>query len=93
MLPYQLLILRFIVGTGCIQENNIDYGGNDLDSLGTWVDNVAGCNTLCLQTTSCTHWSVNVNTLVCYLKTSDSGRVPKDDIISGNKCGGMFYKS
>ena len=91
--PYQLLILRFIVGTGCIQENNIDYDYSDLDYPVTRVNNVAACNTLCVQTTSCTHWSVRVTTdpWWCHLKTSDSGRVPKAGVISGNKCG-MFYK-
>jgi len=74
-------------GTGCKRENKYDYKGYDI--VGHTMIKVSGeadCANLCNANGICKFWTYWRKH--CYLKTSNSGKMPLSDAISGNKdCG------
>merc|ERR1712227_102875 len=59
-----------------------DYYGNDIKSVQnvkTWEE----CSSLCEGESSCKFWTLNTVSSYCWLKTSDSGRIPEKIAISG----------
>merc|ERR1712080_7575 len=65
-------------------EIEVDFGGYDIDSnhnIKSWHD----CGTMCEIQSSCSFWTWNKRTKVCYLKSSDHGLHHAPDGISGVK--------
>ena len=74
-------------------EHGIDYddrlGNNIPGKITLPVTDADHCARLCAEEAACKVWTVNQDTLYCYLKTSTSGRRPDANAISGSKaCGG-----
>ena len=68
-------------------EEGVGYAGNEfrkfvLDPTGQTEDD---CAAKCKNDDGCKFWSFGLNQKICYLKTSDAGRIAKDMVISGLK--------
>ncbi len=77
---------------GCV-ENNIDYPGEDLSTIGSKT--IQECIGNCTEDKRCQFWTLEKNRNLCYLKKEGAinKRVPKNDVISGTKfCPGKHGK-
>ena len=80
--------------TGCIEEEFIDYWGNDIDigGKGNWngtaMETQTECAKMSLTTIGALYWTFNFAKQLCWVKTSKSGIKESQDSVSGNnECG------
>merc|ERR1711953_806214 len=83
-------------------EEGTDYSGNDIEVTSNLKDftSAESCSAKCFRENECLFWSWNSQTLVCALKSSDSGRVSDAAVTSGQRpcnvipeCGDVFERS
>ena len=74
-------------GCGGIVEEGTDYIGNDIEVSSNLNDftSAESCSAKCFWEEACLFWSWNSQTLVCALKSSDSGRVSDATVTSGQR--------
>ena len=77
------------LGPGCIIEKDVSYLGNDIK----WeaVEDEQGCADLSASTSGGLFWTFITGSKLCYVKTSDSGRVANQNRVSGNRYCGTTY--
>ena len=72
--------------TGCRDgagfEEGVDYYGNDAGNV-TNVTSAADCCAACTADAGCSFWTLATDDHVCFKKTSDAGRNPVTDRVSG----------
>ena len=72
--------------TGCRDgagfEEGVDYYGNDAGNV-TDVTSAADCCAACTADPGCSFWTLATDDHVCFKKTSDAGRNPVTDRVSG----------
>ena len=74
------------LGPGCIIEKDVSY--LDFDIKWEAVEDEQGCADLSASTSGGLFWTFITGSKLCYVKTSDSGRVANQNRVSGNRhCG------
>ena len=83
----QFYVCTITFTSGCKRENKYDYNGYDIAGHSMIkVSGEAACANLCSGNGICKFWTYWRKQ--CFLKTSNSGKMPLSDAISGNKdCG------
>ena len=72
--------------SGCVREEFMAYYGYDIGKAEKSGE--GECASWCYQTQGCNYWTLRSLTNKCLLKTSDAGRTPYSDRVTGNKmCG------
>ena len=78
--------------TGCLIENNVAY--NSFDIWNGEVENQQACADLSASTSGGLFWTYQTDSKLCFIKSSDSGRVAMENRVSGHSdCGqssGMY---